>query len=145
MPDMQEIRWHGRGGQGVKTAATFLAESALHQGKYSQGFPDYGPERMGAPVRGYTRISDQPIRVHTEIEEPDAVVVIDSTLISQEIIQGIKSGGDAVINSQFPPEHFRRAHQPKVNQQPVPTGAFRGIPAPGRFSTVRRQRYSDSP
>jgi pyruvate ferredoxin oxidoreductase gamma subunit len=107
MPEMQEIRWHGRGGQGVKTAATFMAETAMHQGKYSQGFPDYGPERMGAPVRGYTRISDQPIRVHTEIDEPDAVVVIDSSLISQEIIQGIKSGGDALINSQFPPEYFK--------------------------------------
>jgi pyruvate ferredoxin oxidoreductase gamma subunit len=107
MPEMQEIRWHGRGGQGVKTAATFLAETALHQGKYSQGFPDYGPERMGAPVTGYTRISEQPIRVHTEIDEPDAVVVIDSSLISSQIIQGIKTGGDVVINSQHSPEHFK--------------------------------------
>lgn len=76
-----EIRWHGRGGQGAKTAAQLVAQVALAEGKHSQGFPEYGPERMGAPVRGFTRISDDPIRVHCPIEQPDVVVVLDETLI----------------------------------------------------------------
>jgi len=106
MSEFIEIRWHGRGGQGVKTAATFLAETALYQGKYSQGFPDYGPERMGAPIRGYTRIGERPIRVHSEISAPHVVAVVDPTLIGPDIITGIRSGGTVVLNSQFPPEHF---------------------------------------
>ena len=76
-----EIRWHGRGGQGAKTAAIFLAEAVLDQGKHSQGFPEYGPERRGAPVRGFTRISDAPIRLHCSIAEPDYVIVLDPTLL----------------------------------------------------------------
>ena len=78
---MVEIRWHARGGQGAKTAAIFLAEAVLDQGKYGQGFPEYGPERRGAPVRGYTRIADQPVRRHCSIENPDVVIVLDPTLL----------------------------------------------------------------
>jgi pyruvate ferredoxin oxidoreductase gamma subunit len=78
---MTEIRWHGRGGQGAKTAAIFLAEAVMERGKFSQGFPEYGPERRGAPVRGYTRISDDPIRVHCSIAEPKYVIVLDSSLL----------------------------------------------------------------
>ena len=78
---MTEIRWHGRGGQGAKTAAIFLAEAVMERGKYSQGFPEYGPERRGAPVRGYTRISDDPIRVHCSIAEPKYIIVLDSSLL----------------------------------------------------------------
>jgi pyruvate ferredoxin oxidoreductase gamma subunit len=78
---MTEIRWHARGGQGAKTAAIFVAEAVLDQGKYGQGFPEYGPERRGAPVRGYTRIADAPIRRHCSIEHPDVVIVLDPTLL----------------------------------------------------------------
>lgn len=76
-----EIRWHGRGGQGAKTAATFLAEAVMMGGKYSQGFPEYGPERRGAPVLGYTRIADRPIRRHCGVANPDIVVVLDPSLL----------------------------------------------------------------
>jgi pyruvate ferredoxin oxidoreductase gamma subunit len=78
---MVEIRWHARGGQGAKTAAMFLAEAVLTKGKYGQGFPEYGPERRGAPMRGFTRISDVPIRRHCMIENPGIVIVLDSSLL----------------------------------------------------------------
>jgi pyruvate ferredoxin oxidoreductase gamma subunit len=78
---MTEIRWHARGGQGAKTAALFLAEAVLEKGKYGQGFPEYGPERRGAPMRGFTRISDTPIRRHCMIENPGIVIVLDPTLL----------------------------------------------------------------
>ena len=76
-----EIRWHGRGGQGAKTAALLLADVAFKTGKYVQGFPEYGPERMGAPITAYNRISDEPITVHSNIYEPDYVVVVDESLL----------------------------------------------------------------
>jgi len=79
--DVTEIRWHARGGQGAKTAATLVALVALEEGKHSQGFPEYGPERMGAPIRGFTRISSNEIRLHCPIEHPDVVVILDETLI----------------------------------------------------------------
>lgn len=88
---MTEIRWHGRGGQGAKTAATFLAEAVLDKGMHSQGFPEYGPERRGAPVRGYTRISDHPIRLHCAIAHPDFVIVLDPTLI-ESAAAGVADG-----------------------------------------------------
>ena len=87
-----EIRWHGRGGQGAKTAAIFLAEAVLDRGKFSQGFPEYGPERRGAPMRGYTRIADEPIRRHCSIENPDIVIVLDSTLLESSAA-GVTAGG----------------------------------------------------
>lgn len=78
---MVEIRWHARGGQGAKTAAMFLAEAVLEKGMYGQGFPEYGPERRGAPMRGYTRISENPIRRHCMIEKPGIVIILDPTLM----------------------------------------------------------------
>lgn len=78
---MVEIRWHARGGQGAKTAAMFLAESVLKKGMFGQGFPEYGPERRGAPMRGFTRISDKPIRRHCMIENPGIVIILDPTLM----------------------------------------------------------------
>ena len=78
-----EIRWHGRGGQGAKTAALLLADVAFKTGKYVQGFPEYGPERMGAPITAYNRISDEPITVHSNIYEPDYVGVVDESLLEQ--------------------------------------------------------------
>ncbi|WP_428868885.1 2-oxoacid:acceptor oxidoreductase family protein, partial [Clostridium sediminicola] len=82
MSKVTEIRWHGRGGQGAKTASLLLADVAFSTGKYVQGFPEYGPERMGAPITAYNRIGDTKIRVHSNIYEPDFVVVVDQTLIA---------------------------------------------------------------
>ena len=81
MSNLVEIRWHGRGGQGAKTASLLLADAAFNTGKYIQGFPEYGPERMGAPITAYNRISSSPIRLHSNIYEPDYVVVVDDTLL----------------------------------------------------------------
>jgi pyruvate ferredoxin oxidoreductase gamma subunit len=100
MDKVMEVRWHARGGQGAKTAATVLAEAAIHEGKYSQGFPEYGPERMGAPVRGFTRIAEVPIRRHCAIEEPDVVVVLDETLLeSAGVCDGLAEDGCLIVNS----------------------------------------------
>ncbi len=101
MPQMTEIRWHARGGQGAKTGSLLLAQAAAMEGKYSQGFPDYGPERMGAPMRGFTRISDEPIRVHCAISEPGMVVVLDDTLLSSvDVVSGTPvDGGLIVVNT----------------------------------------------
>ena len=81
MKQLTEIRWHGRGGQGAKTAALLLADVAFNTGMHVQGFPEYGPERMGAPITAYDRISDSEIRVHSNIYEPDYVAVVDDTLL----------------------------------------------------------------
>ena len=100
MKDLVEIRWHGRGGQGAKTASLLLADAAFNTGKYIQGFPEYGPERMGAPITAYNRISDNPIRIHSNIYEPDYVVVVDDTLLeSVDITAGLKQDGAIVINT----------------------------------------------
>ena len=100
MNDMIEIRWHGRGGQGAKTASLLLADAAFNTGKYIQGFPEYGPERMGAPITAYNRISSSPIRIHSNIYEPDYVVVVDDTLLeSVDVTSGLKQEGAIVINT----------------------------------------------
>ena len=100
MNSMIEIRWHGRGGQGAKTASLLLADAAFNTGKYIQGFPEYGPERMGAPITAYNRISDTPIRIHSNIYEPDYVVVVDDTLLeSVDVTAGLKETGAIVINT----------------------------------------------
>ena len=97
---MIEIRWHGRGGQGAKTASLLLADAAFNTGKYIQGFPEYGPERMGAPITAYNRISDTPIRIHSNIYEPDYVVVVDDSLIGAvDVTSGLKDDGAIVINT----------------------------------------------
>jgi len=98
--DLIEIRWHGRGGQGAKTASLLLADAAFNTGKYIQGFPEYGPERMGAPITAYNRISTNPIRVHSNIYEPDYVVVVDDTLLTAvDVTAGLKEEGAIVINT----------------------------------------------
>lgn len=100
MADLVEIRWHGRGGQGAKTAALLLADVAFKTGSFVQGFPEYGPERMGAPITAYNRISKNEIRVHSNIYEPDYVVVVDETLLeSVDVTRGLKKEGAIVINS----------------------------------------------
>ncbi len=104
-----EIRFHGRGGQGAKTAAQLIAEAALQQGKQVQAFPEYGPERMGAPVRAYVRISDKPIKSYAPVTNPDIVVVIDSTLIKTiDVAEGLGEKGILIINSDKTPEDIRK-------------------------------------
>ncbi len=100
MKNIVEIRWHGRGGQGAKTAALLLADVAFQTGKSVQGFPEYGPERMGAPITAYNRISDTPIRVHSNIYDPDYVVVVDETLLETvEVTNGLKKEGAIIVNT----------------------------------------------
>ena len=102
---MIEIRWHGRGGQGAKTAALLLADAAFETGLYVQGFPEYGPERMGAPITAYNRLDEKPIRIHSNIYEPDIVVVVDETLLSAvDVLSGLKPGGRVVVNTNRKPE-----------------------------------------
>ena len=108
MNRITEIRWHGRGGQGAKTACLLLADVAFSAGKYVQGFPEYGPERMGAPITAYNRISDDRCTVHSNIYTPDFVVVVDESLLeSVDVTAGLKEDGAIVINSARDPESFR--------------------------------------
>lgn len=108
MKNTVEIRWHGRGGQGAKTAALLLADVCFSTGKYVQGFPEYGPERMGAPITAYNRIGEERIRVHSNIYHPDYVVVVDETLLSSvDVTSGLSEKGAIVINSASQPEEIR--------------------------------------
>lgn len=108
MENLIEIRWHGRGGQGAKTASLLLADAAFNTGKYIQGFPEYGPERMGAPITAYNRISNEPITIHSNIYEPDYVVVVDDTLLeSVDVTAGLKSTGAIVINTTKDNEYLK--------------------------------------
>ncbi|MBO5069730.1 MAG: 2-oxoacid:acceptor oxidoreductase family protein, partial [Roseburia sp.] len=103
-----EIRWHGRGGQGAKTAALLLADVAFKTGQYVQGFPEYGPERMGAPITAYNRISREQIRVHSNIYTPDLVVVVDETLLhSVDVTAGLKKEGAIIVNTAKSSEEIR--------------------------------------
>lgn len=107
MRHLTEIRWHGRGGQGAKTAALLLADVAFQAGKHVQGFPEYGPERMGAPITAYDRISDNEIRVHSNIYDPDFVAVVDDTLLhTVDVTEGLKADGGILINTQKPKEEI---------------------------------------
>jgi pyruvate ferredoxin oxidoreductase gamma subunit len=106
--DLIEIRWHGRGGQGAKTAALLLGDAALASGKYIQAFPEYGPERMGAPVASFNRISPKPIMLHSGVTNPDIVVVLDPTLIeSVNVTEGMNDGGVLIINTERSPEDVK--------------------------------------
>ena len=109
MEDLIEIRWHGRGGQGAKTASLLLADAAFNTGKYIQGFPEYGPERMGAPITAYNRISSKPITIHSNIYEPDYVVVVDDTLLeSVPVTAGLKTSGAIVINTTKSADYLKK-------------------------------------
>lgn len=100
MKNMTEIRWHGRGGQGAKTASLLLADAAFMAGKYVQSFPEYGPERSGAPITAYNRISDERCNIHSNIYNPDYVVVVDETLLeSVDVTAGLKKEGALIVNS----------------------------------------------
>ena len=109
---MKEIRWHGRGGQGAKTASILLARIAAAGGKYIQAFPEYGPERMGAPVLAYTRISEEPIHKHCQVEFPDLVAVLDPTLIDTvDVTANLVTKGGLVINTTQKPEEIKQENE----------------------------------
>lgn len=108
MQNTVEIRWHGRGGQGAKTACLLLADAAFSSGKYVQGFPEYGPERMGAPITAYNRISDERCTVHSNIYDPDYVVVVDESLIETvDVTNGLNPDGAIIINTAKSPAEIR--------------------------------------
>ena len=105
---MVEIRWHGRGGQGAKMACLLLADVAASEGKFVQGFPEYGPERMGAPITAYNRISEERCTIHSNIYYPNYVVVVDETLLdSVDVTGGLQAGGAVIINTPGSPEELR--------------------------------------
>ena len=118
MKNTVEIRWHGRGGQGAKTAALLLADVCFKTGAYVQGFPEYGPERMGAPITAFNRISRMPIRVHSNIYDPDYVVVVDETLLhAVHVTDGLKEEGAIIVNTPKTPDEIRpllRGYQGRV-------------------------------
>ncbi|MCR4427092.1 MAG: 2-oxoacid:acceptor oxidoreductase family protein [Firmicutes bacterium] len=109
MGKLLEIRWHGRAGQGAKTAALVLAEAVISAGKYAQAFPEYGPERMGAPMQAFNRISDEPILVHCHVLNPEIVIVLDPSLITAvDVKAGVPSSGTYIINTPLSPAEMRR-------------------------------------
>ncbi len=109
MKDTIEIRWHGRGGQGAKTAALLLADVAFKTGKYVQGFPEYGPERMGAPITAYNRVSTEPITIHSNIYYPDYVAVVDDSLLETiDVTHGLKPEGAVIVNTQKRKEEIEK-------------------------------------
>jgi pyruvate ferredoxin oxidoreductase gamma subunit len=108
MSECTEIRWHGRAGQGVVTAGELLAEAAMGEGKHFQAFPDYGPERMGAPIKSYTRISDEPIEVHYQILNPEVVIVVNPNLLGVvDVTEGLAEDGLLIVNTPASPANVR--------------------------------------
>jgi pyruvate ferredoxin oxidoreductase gamma subunit len=125
MAEMFEIRWHGRAGQGVVTAGELLGETAMHSGNYFQSFPEYGAERMGAPIKSYTRVSDEPIEVHAPILEPDMVIVVNSNLVGVvDLTEGLKPDGVIIFNTADSPAEIRKRLQ-------FPTGSVWCVDASG--------------
>jgi pyruvate ferredoxin oxidoreductase gamma subunit len=105
---LTEIRWHGRAGQGIVTASELLAEAAMKEGKYFQAFPEYGPERMGAPIKAYTRISDEPVEIHYQILNPEVVVVVNPNLLGVvDVTEGLSKEGIVIVNTAETPEQIR--------------------------------------
>ena len=128
MQNTVEIRWHGRGGQGAKTACLLLADAAFSSGKYVQGFPEYGPERMGAPITAYNRISDERCTVHSNIYDPDYVVVVDESLIETvDVTKGLNPEGAIIVNTPKSSAEVRKA-----------LGNY-----PGRVCTIDARRISE--
>ena len=110
MQQLTEIRWHARAGQGAVTAAKVVAETALSADQYMQAMPEYGPERMGAPIKAFTRISDQPIDIHCNIENPNVVIVLDDTLLDVvDITEGIADDGFVILNTCTPADQVKKA------------------------------------
>ena len=110
MSNLTEIRWHGRGGQGAVTASKALAQAALLEGAYVQAFPEYGAERTGAPIQSFTRIADSPIDIHSQIQTPNIVLVLDDTLLEPiDITSGLQDGGVIIINSAKKPDEIKKS------------------------------------
>jgi pyruvate ferredoxin oxidoreductase gamma subunit len=110
MQQLTEIRWHARAGQGAVTAAKVVAETALSADQYMQAMPEYGPERMGAPIKAFTRISDEPIEIHNNIEFPDVVIVLDDSLLDVvDVTEGLKPDGAIIVNTCTPAADVKRA------------------------------------
>ena len=108
MQEILEVRWHGRGGQGAWTASELLARAAIQEGKYIQSFPEFGPERMGAPVAAFTRISEIPIKIHCAVYSPDVVAVLDPTLLrTVPVTKGINEDAIVIVNSDSDPAEMR--------------------------------------
>lgn len=108
MAEMTEVRWHARAGQGAVTAGKMLADLALDAGMYFQAFPDYGAEREGAPIKAYTRLSQEPIHIHSQISQPDVILVLDPTLLDVvDVTDGLKDGGTVLVNTPLPPQDVR--------------------------------------
>lgn len=125
MQKLKEIRWHGRGGQGAWTASEILAKAAILEGKYIQSFPEFGPERMGAPVNSYTRISEEPINLHCSVYSPDVVVVLDPTLLKAvSVTKGLRENGVLLVNTEATPAEIRKKLDLK-------TGKVWTVPATG--------------
>ena len=103
---MIEIRWHGRGGQGTKSAVLWFADIVFEKGKYVQGFPEYGPERTGAPLTAYNRLSDRKIKIHSNIYNPDYIIIVDETQIDNKVLKGIKDNTILIINTDEPKENI---------------------------------------
>jgi pyruvate ferredoxin oxidoreductase gamma subunit len=117
---LTEIRWHGRAGQGIVTASELLAEAALKENKYFQAFPEYGPERMGAPIKAYTRVSDEPIEIHYQILNPEVVVVVNPNLLGVvDVLEGISPNGVLVVNTTETPAQIRQRLKIKNDQVKV--------------------------
>lgn len=111
--DLYEVRWHARGGQGAVTASRFLSASASRENKHFQGFPEFGTERMGAPIQAFTRLSSERIYTHEQVQTPDAVVVLDPTLLETvDVTAGLKPGGPLIINSDLPVEELKKQLKP---------------------------------
>jgi len=112
MQEITEVRWHGRGGQGAVTAAKIFAETAMSEGKYVQAFPEYGPERMGAPLRAYNRVSDKPLTLHCQVTNPRIVAVVDPTLLaSVDVTEGTPPDAIFVINTPDEPKKVRETYR----------------------------------
>jgi len=106
---LAEIRWHGRGGQGIVSVSRLLAEAALLDKKHVQSFPEFGPERSGAPVRGFTRISDEPISIHSQIYDPNVVVVVDPTMVNPSVAVGLAENGTIIANTERSADELKKA------------------------------------
>jgi pyruvate ferredoxin oxidoreductase gamma subunit len=107
--DLIEIRWHGRGGQGAKTAALLFGEAAIDTGMYIQAFPEYGPERTGAPVNAFNRLSKKPIRLHSGVDSPSIVLVLDPSLLNTvDVLEGLEKGGILIVNTSDSPKEIRK-------------------------------------
>jgi len=125
-----EIRWHGRGGQGIVSVSRLLADAALLENKHVQSFPEFGPERSGAPVRGFTRISDEPINIHSQIYNPNIVVVVDPTLLGADVTSGLAENGTIVVNTERTPDELKKtlsvndAHVYSVNARRIALDAL---------------------